>query len=152
MIALNFSETMLQFCYIQFCYLTKFSFSNSDLHSVKKYLTKCPYSEFSRSIFLCIRTEYGWIPGISPYSVQMREKTDQKNSKYGLFLRSVDVRRLIVTYFLHYVRNSTFWTAKKAWKVYQLFYKYFSLQGVLFIPAFYVYSLFKYLCSFSQVI
>ena len=118
MIALNFSETTLQFCYIQFCYLTKFSFSNSDLHSVKKYLTNCTYSEFSWSIFLCIRTEYGGIPGICPYLVQMREKTDQKNSKYGLFLRSVDVRRLIVTYFLHYVRNSTFWTPKKAWKVY----------------------------------
>ena len=29
------------------------------------------------------------ILGISPYSVQMREKMDQNNSKYGYFSRSV---------------------------------------------------------------
>ena len=35
-----------------------------------------------------IRTEYGEILRISPYSVQMRENTDQNNSEYGQFLRS----------------------------------------------------------------
>ena len=50
---------------------------------------KCPYSEFFLSVFSHIRTEYGEILLISPYSVQMQENTDQKNSKYGHFLRSV---------------------------------------------------------------
>ena len=50
---------------------------------------KCPYSELFSSVFSRIRTEYGDILCISPYSVQMREDTDQSNSKYGLFLRSV---------------------------------------------------------------
>ena len=36
-----------------------------------------------------IRTEYGEIPSISPYSVQMRENADQNNSEYGHFSRSV---------------------------------------------------------------
>ena len=38
--------------------------------------------------FSHIRTEYGEIQSISPYSVRMRENTDQNNSEYGLFLRS----------------------------------------------------------------
>ena len=51
---------------------------------------KCPYSEFSWSVFLRIRTEYENMRSISPYSVQMREIADQKNSEYGQFSRSVD--------------------------------------------------------------
>ena len=47
---------------------------------------KCPYSEFF--LFSRIWTEYGEIRSISHYSVRMRENTDQKNSKYGHFLRS----------------------------------------------------------------
>ena len=39
-------------------------------------------------MFPRIRNEYGEIRNISPYSVQMRENTDQKNSEYGHFLRS----------------------------------------------------------------
>ena len=50
---------------------------------------KCPYSEFSWSAFSRIRTEYGKIQSISPYSVQMRENTGQKNFEYGHFPRSV---------------------------------------------------------------
>ena len=45
-------------------------------------LIKCPYSEFFWSVFSHIRT------GHAPYSVWMRENTDQKNSEYGHFLRS----------------------------------------------------------------
>ena len=30
------------------------------------------------SVFSCIQTEYGEIQSISPYSVRMRENTDQK--------------------------------------------------------------------------
>ena len=46
---------------------------------------KCPYSEFFWSVFLRIRTEYGEILRISPYSVGIRENTDQKNSEYRQF-------------------------------------------------------------------
>ena len=35
-----------------------------------------------------MRTEYGEVLRISPYSVQMRENVDQNNSEYGHFLRS----------------------------------------------------------------
>ena len=38
--------------------------------------------------FSRIRTEYGEIRRISPYSVRMRKNEDQNNSKYGHFLRS----------------------------------------------------------------
>ena len=50
---------------------------------------KCPYLELFWSLFSCIRIEYGEILRISPYSVQMRENTDQKNSEYGHFWYSV---------------------------------------------------------------
>ena len=50
---------------------------------------KSPYSELFLSVFSCIRAEYGEILSISPYSVRMRENTDQNNSEYGHFLRSV---------------------------------------------------------------
>ena len=39
---------------------------------------KCPYSEFFWSVFSRIRIEYGEIRSISPYSVRIRENTDQK--------------------------------------------------------------------------
>ena len=41
-------------------------------------------------VFYHIRTEYGEIRIIFPYSIQMRENTDQKNYEYGHFSRSVD--------------------------------------------------------------
>ena len=50
-------------------------------------LEKCPFSEFYWSVFSRIRTECGKILHISPYSVQLRENKDQKNSEYGHFLR-----------------------------------------------------------------
>ena len=46
---------------------------------------KSSYSEFFWSVFSCIQTEYGEIRSICPYSVRMRENTDQKNSEYGYF-------------------------------------------------------------------
>ena len=36
-------------------------------------------------VFSRIRTEYGGLQKKSPYSVQMRENTDQKSSEYGHF-------------------------------------------------------------------
>ena len=50
---------------------------------------KYPCSEFFWSVFSHIRTEYGEMRSISPHSVWMRENTDQKNSEYGNFSRSV---------------------------------------------------------------
>ena len=47
---------------------------------------KCPYSELFWSAFSRIRTEYGEILRISPYSVRMRENMDQNKSEYGHFL------------------------------------------------------------------
>ena len=49
---------------------------------------KCPYSELFWSPFSRIRTEYGEILRISPYSVRMRENADQNHSEYGRFSRS----------------------------------------------------------------
>ena len=49
---------------------------------------KGPYSELFSSVFSRIRTEYEEILLISPYSVQIRESTDQNNSEYGHFLRN----------------------------------------------------------------
>ena len=61
---------------------------------LKKIVTprkKCPYSELFWSVFSRIQTEYGEIRSIFPYSVRMRKNTDQNNSKYGHYLRSVMV-------------------------------------------------------------
>ena len=49
---------------------------------------KCPPWELFWSVFSRIRTEYRKIQSISPYSVWMREDTDQNNSKYRHFSRS----------------------------------------------------------------
>ena len=46
---------------------------------------KCPYSELFCSVFSRIRIESGEILCISPYSVRMRENTDQNNSEYRHF-------------------------------------------------------------------
>ena len=51
----------------------------------EKYL----YLELLWSVFLGIRTEYEEILHFSPYLVRMRENTDQNNTEYGHFLRSV---------------------------------------------------------------
>ena len=45
------------------------------MHSLRE---KCPKMEFFWSVFSCIRTEYGEIRSISPYSVQMWENRNQK--------------------------------------------------------------------------
>ena len=49
---------------------------------------KYPYSELFWSAFSRIRTQYGETRSISPYSVGMRENTDQNNSEYRHFLGS----------------------------------------------------------------
>ena len=40
---------------------------------------KCPYSKLLWSVFSRIRTEYGEIRNITPYSVRIRENADQNN-------------------------------------------------------------------------
>ena len=54
---------------------------------------KYRYSELFWSVFSRIWTEYGEILGISPYSVRLRENTDQNNSEYGDFSCSVEYVR-----------------------------------------------------------
>ena len=49
------------------------------------------YSEFFWSVFSRIRIEYRYLQNKSPYWVRMRENADQKNSEYGLLLRSLYV-------------------------------------------------------------
>ena len=63
---------------------------DSDKERVKRKLRKkCPYLELFWSVISRIRTEYGEIIRISPYSIRMRANTDQNNYDYGHFLRSV---------------------------------------------------------------
>ena len=66
---------------------------------------KCPYSEFFWSVSSHIRTEYGEI-------LQMRGNTDQKDSKYGYFLRcdiipALGLNELNVFYFKLFLRHRT---------------------------------------------
>ena len=56
---------------------------------------ECPYSELFWSVFSLIRTEYGEILLVSPYSIQMRENTDQNNFEYGHFFCSVKQFRIM---------------------------------------------------------
>ena len=50
---------------------------------------KCLCSEFFWSLFSGFWIEYGKMLPTYPYSIQMRENTDQKNSDYGHFSRNV---------------------------------------------------------------
>ena len=50
---------------------------------------KSPYSNLFSFVFSRIRTEYGKTRSISPYSARILENTDQNNSEYGHFSRSV---------------------------------------------------------------
>ena len=70
-----------------FCSITKEVFISNIILMVILH-EKC--SEFYWSVFFSIRTEYGEILRISPYSVRMRENADENNSEYGHFLRSVN--------------------------------------------------------------
>ena len=58
---------------------------------IMHYVKSVQIRSFFWSVFSRIRTEYGEILHISLYSVQMRENTDQNNSKYGHFLRSASL-------------------------------------------------------------
>ena len=64
---------------------------------------KCQYSELFWSAFPRIWTEYGEIRSISPYSVRIRENTEQNNSKYRHFLRIVKQKN---TFYEHGTQNS----------------------------------------------
>ena len=55
---------------------------------------KCPYSELFWSVLSHIWTEYGEILRVSPYSVRMRENTDQNNSECVHFLCMAIIRNI----------------------------------------------------------
>ena len=79
------------------------------------------YSEFFWSVFSRTRTEYEQIVRISPYSVEMQENTDQKNSEYGHFSRSVwtcaSVHYSIPIYTVTKLKIIQSKTANNAWYV-----------------------------------
>ena len=56
----------------------------SDTKIIKK---TSPYLELFWSAFSLIRTEYGEILRISPYSVRILENVDPNNSEYGRFFK-----------------------------------------------------------------
>ena len=71
------------------------------------------FGVFLVRVFL-IRNEYGEILLISPYLARMRENTDQKNSEYKHFLRSV--KHVLVVMF--YVIPGIYFFIRE--KIYQL--------------------------------
>ena len=58
----------------------------------------CRYSELFLSVFSHIRTGYGEIQSICPYSVRMRENTDKNNSEWGHILRSEESQEILETH------------------------------------------------------
>ena len=90
----------------------------------------CPYSEFFRSVFFRIRTEYGEIRSISPHSVRMRENTNQKNSEYEHFLRSRLLRR--VSMMLAGLIWSTLFEIALAWTKCERKLKGWEREGTIF--------------------
>ena len=68
------------FCEVVFLVLSLLSY-----HCMKSVQIR----NFFWSVFSCIRIEYGDFHSRSPYSVRMRENTDQKNFLSGHFSRSV---------------------------------------------------------------
>ena len=73
----------------QIAYEIYFGFSDEqEVHSKSSYKTlrkKCPYSEFFWSAFSRIWTEYEKVFRISPDSVQLRKKVDQKTPNTNTF-------------------------------------------------------------------
>ena len=65
------------------CFILVGTIDSLNLHCVKSVFSELFWSAFSR-----IRTEYGKMQGISPYSVWMQENADQNNSEYGHFWRT----------------------------------------------------------------
>ena len=80
---LSFSFEKLNWTLIKLELIKRRSFEN--FYSLRE---KRQYSDLFWSEFFCIRTKYGEILRISPYSVRMWENEDQNNSEYGHFLRS----------------------------------------------------------------
>ena len=74
---------------------------------------KCPCLEFFLSVFSRIWTEYIEIFRISPYSIRMRKKTDQKNIEYGRFSRTVFMTLLLmlIVFLLLFLLRHCFWLA-----------------------------------------
>ena len=71
----------------------------------------CPNAEFYWFIFSHIWTQYGDLRSKSPYSVQIRENTDQKNSVFRHFSRSVDIASWI-KWLVAEVKNIPTWMSR----------------------------------------
>ena len=55
---------------------------------------KCPNTELFYSVSFPIRTEYGDLRSKSPYSVQMRENTDQKKLRIWILFTHCNPRKM----------------------------------------------------------
>ena len=63
-------------------------------HCVKRVRIRC----FPGRCFSCIRNQYGDLQNKSSHSVQMRENTDQKNTKYYIILSHYIIHNFILYY------------------------------------------------------
>ena len=77
---------------------------------------RCPHSEFFWSVYSRIRTEYGEIFRISPYSVRMWKYTDQENSEYGHLLCSVKLQTLCNTIIKKWNKSGDYTVAQRSRK------------------------------------
>ena len=80
---------------LQFFWGSKWSRIDPISHKHLAYSTlrkTCPDSELFWSIFSRIRSEYGVIRIIPPYSVRMRENAHQNNSEYAHFSSSANIK------------------------------------------------------------
>ena len=74
------------------------------------YVKSVYFQSFFWSVFSGIRNENGDLPCKYPYSVRLRERTDQKNSKCEQFLKSVS--------FAFSQCIKMLWRSKKTWTIF----------------------------------
>ena len=90
--------------------------THSSFYSYKHCMKSVQIRSFFRFAFSHIQTEYGEIQSISPYSVQMRENTDQKklriwtlftqwSFKIWVYIKNMCLVIHIVTFFSHKLAN-----------------------------------------------
>ena len=78
------------------CFFLLVTVPLSKLYWLYSLCEKCPIWSFFWYVFSHIWAEYGDLRSKSPYSVQMRENTDQKNSALGHFSRiDFDIEEIV---------------------------------------------------------
>ena len=84
--------------------------SKSKLYELSYYCVKCVQRRsFFCSVFSCIPTEYREIQSISPYSVRMRENTDQKKLRiWTRFTQCMSYAQFIKMYYENQRLNNSY--------------------------------------------